>query len=53
MYYDFIFYSNFWAAILKMANLFDSDRTILQLGDSDFRILQELSYKNEDVSIFY
>ena len=31
----------------------DSDRTIFQLGDSDFRILREISYKNEDVSIFY
>ena len=32
---------------------FDGDWTIFQFGDSDFRILQEISYKNEDVSIFY
>ena len=32
---------------------FDSGRNIFQLGDSDFRILREISYKNENVSKFY
>ena len=48
------FYSNFLAAILKMANLTVIGLgPIIQLRDSDFLILREISFKNEDVSIFY
>ena len=43
------FYSNFLAAILKMVNL-----TVIGLYFSlDSRIPREISYKNEDISIFY
>ena len=42
------FYSNLLTVILKMANL-----TVIRIYFSDFRILREISYKNEDVSIFY
>ena len=39
------------AAILKMTNL--KDHIIFQLEDSDFRILREISYKNDSVAKFY
>ena len=43
------FYSNFLAAVLKMANL-----TVIGLYFSlETVILWEISYENEDVSIFY
>ena len=42
------FHSNFLSAILKMANL-----TVIGLYFSFLRILREIPYKNEDVSIFY
>ena len=51
-YYDFIFLQQLFGGHFENGK-FDSDRTIFQLGDSDFRILREIFHKNEDVSIFY